>query len=619
MLKSGSRDMENKILFLDLDDTLLDHSKEISPENRKALWDCSGKGIKIGYVTSRADRKLKKLLKDVPCDFMCSLNGAHIQIMEAGKILWEEYNGFSWHEGMEILKRCRDLPQLTLCAYFYPYSIFGEEIFLKDEKLGLVDEYLPSVSPVRFQRIRLYQTEKDSVSSWESENVRLYSEKEDVLMEADCIDKGTAVKSVLDFYGLTSEDAAAFGDGEQDISMFEACGCRVAMRNASDELMGIATEVTDDCEHSGVAKWIRINLCPELPKHIHSSLSEEDGIYLLKDLRGIKQPVSAEEKRRLLQKGVPGQQILAMDPPVNKEKIELFQELTDKNRHRIAKYVGILAETILEKKGELPVLVSLARGGIIYGAACKRYYKKYYQANVPHYVISFVRELGIDENALDYIIKQHGDSRIQFIDGWTGSGYVSNQLKLYVDDYNERHHTRVCSDLAVLADTSHLCQISGTREDIMLPDCCLNATICGLLSGICVDADSVEKKDFHGAIIFHELKEQDFSSYYLDSIMSAFQKQTAKTEHCFQNYGKQMGEKIRELYGIRKVSSVRLGIGETTRAMFRRNVKCILVKDPTDERIDFLAEMAREKQVPLIQADLGDYISTAILVEEENA
>ena len=101
--------------------------------------------------------------------------------------------------------------------------------------------------------------------------------------------------------------------------------------------------------------------------------------------------------------------------------------------------------------------------------------------------------------------------------------------------------------------------------------------------------------------------------------MSAFQKQTAKTEHRFQNYGKQMGEKIRELYGVRKVSSVRLGIGETTRAMFRRNVKCILVKDPTDERIDFLAEMAREKQVPLIQADLGDYISTAILVEEENA
>ena len=44
--------------------------------------------------------------------------------------------------------------------------------------------------------------------------------------------KGAGIQKVLAYYGLTPEDAMAFGDGNNDIEMFQAVGHSVAMGNA---------------------------------------------------------------------------------------------------------------------------------------------------------------------------------------------------------------------------------------------------------------------------------------------------------------------------------------------------------------------------------------------------
>ena len=54
--------------------------------------------------------------------------------------------------------------------------------------------------------------------------------------------KGAGIRKVLAYYGLTPEDAMAFGDGNNDIEMFQAVGHSVAMGNASADLKAIASE-----------------------------------------------------------------------------------------------------------------------------------------------------------------------------------------------------------------------------------------------------------------------------------------------------------------------------------------------------------------------------------------
>ncbi|GFH41607.1 hypothetical protein Hs30E_01580 [Lactococcus hodotermopsidis] len=66
-------------------------------------------------------------------------------------------------------------------------------------------------------------------------------------------DKQTAIEIVLDKLGLTKADAISFGDANNDLAMFRACGYNVAMGNGTDEIKAAASEVTADVEHDGIA------------------------------------------------------------------------------------------------------------------------------------------------------------------------------------------------------------------------------------------------------------------------------------------------------------------------------------------------------------------------------
>ena len=58
--------------------------------------------------------------------------------------------------------------------------------------------------------------------------------------------KGTGIAKVLKYYGFDRSEALAFGDGNNDVEMFQAVGTGVAMENASEKLKAIAT---DHCGH----------------------------------------------------------------------------------------------------------------------------------------------------------------------------------------------------------------------------------------------------------------------------------------------------------------------------------------------------------------------------------
>lgn len=71
--------------------------------------------------------------------------------------------------------------------------------------------------------------------------------------------KGAGIRKVLAYYGLTPEDAMAFGDGNNDIEMFQAVGHSVAMGNASADLKAIASEVCRPCAEDGIYHYCKEN------------------------------------------------------------------------------------------------------------------------------------------------------------------------------------------------------------------------------------------------------------------------------------------------------------------------------------------------------------------------
>ena len=64
--------------------------------------------------------------------------------------------------------------------------------------------------------------------------------------------KGEGVRAVLAALGATPDEAIGFGDGENDISMFEAVGTSVAMGNARPVVQAQASYVTSSVDEDGI-------------------------------------------------------------------------------------------------------------------------------------------------------------------------------------------------------------------------------------------------------------------------------------------------------------------------------------------------------------------------------
>lgn len=64
--------------------------------------------------------------------------------------------------------------------------------------------------------------------------------------------KDTGIRAVLDWAGIAPEEAMAFGDGENDLTMLSCVGTGVAMGNASDAVKAQADYVTGHVDADGV-------------------------------------------------------------------------------------------------------------------------------------------------------------------------------------------------------------------------------------------------------------------------------------------------------------------------------------------------------------------------------
>ena len=189
---------------------------------------------------------------------------------------------------------------------------------------------------------------------------------------------------------------------------------------------------------------------------------------------------------------------------------------------RIAHAVGMVTEQVLKLRDNAPVLVSLARAGTPVGILMKRWAREVHGLDLPHYAVSIVRGLGIDQTALGYLAARHDPDRIMFVDGWTGKGAIARELADAVGLFEQTDGAAFRPDLAVLADPGHCVRIFGTREDYLVPSACLNSTVSGLVSRTVFNKELIRPGDFHGAKFYSDLAGSDVSGQFLDAVTAQF-------------------------------------------------------------------------------------------------
>ena len=83
----------------------------------------------------------------------------------------------------------------------------------------------------------------------------MYFGTEAVLIEP--MKKSVGVKYMADHYGVRYEDVVVFGDGVNDLSLFDSAWMNIAMGNAKDVLKEKADYVTADCDKGGILQAVR--------------------------------------------------------------------------------------------------------------------------------------------------------------------------------------------------------------------------------------------------------------------------------------------------------------------------------------------------------------------------
>lgn len=336
----------------------------------------------------------------------------------------------------------------------------------------------------------------------------------------------------------------------------------------------------------------------------------EEVVLLLKDMTGLVEPVSMEERERRVKNGEYVRSIIIKEYENPVEYTNIVMEALPEYLQNVADMVGSLAEQLYAVKGDKLVLVDIVRAGIPIGILVRRYIDKYYGVKVPHYGVSLVK--GLDKQAMQYVIDKHGKEGIQFIDGWTGRGTVTNEIKNDV----MKNLPGVDPSLAVLSDPINITKYAGSREDLYIPHSPLNAAVTGLVSITVLNPEYKGENDFHAAMYLEDLEKDDISQWYVDEVSKLFRKMEAKPLGINDNQDEGLLDKLCEKYN-RERRLTNPGINEAARAILRRPLEKLIVNDLQDNDVKTILKLAEYKGVKVEEdKELKGY--KAITVADDN-
>jgi hypothetical protein len=350
---------------------------------------------------------------------------------------------------------------------------------------------------------------------------------------------------------------------------------------------------------------------------------QEDVLFLLTDLSDVDLEDTIHNREKLVQSGGHYSESLPIEYQPPKEYVDLFWETLMSLKEKVALGIGIVAEQIWRIKGKETVLVSLARAGTPVGILIKQYIEQRYGVTLPHYSISIIRDRGIDEVALSYIVTNHPAGEIQFVDGWTGKGAISLELTKSCKEFERKYSIPLDDTLAVIADPGHCTSLFGTREDFLIPSACLNSTVSGLISRTVLNKNYIGPDDFHGAKFYRNLISDDISNDYIKILSDEFKTifKTAsegagnllKSEKHADFSGMKTVRNIQAEFEISSTNYIKPGVGETTRVLLRRIPWKILVRDRTSRYVQHILMLAGERGVEIVDYPDIPYLCCGII------
>ena len=264
-----------KMIVLDLDGTLTNSEKKITPRTFEALMAAQKKGCRIVLASGRPTYGIVPLAEQLQLadygGFIMAFNGGKIIECESGKTLFEQklddnlvpliYEQ-TMRAGLQILTYRGNAIVTTDASDEY----VNHEAFINKMPVVQLTDFLNEIEyPVNKCLVvgepKLIADFEPKIASQMQGRISVYTSAPFFL---ECvplnIDKAASLDRLVNQFGITRHEVIACGDGHNDMSMIEYAGLGVAMANAELDVKAVANYVTLSNEEDGVAQVVEMNI-----------------------------------------------------------------------------------------------------------------------------------------------------------------------------------------------------------------------------------------------------------------------------------------------------------------------------------------------------------------------
>ena len=245
-----------KIIFFDIDDTLRNSKTGFVPSTIPTIFkQLREKGILTGIATGRGIFGVVPEIQALNPDFFVTLNGAYIEdkkgnVIYSNKIARDKVEEYiTWTKEVGI-----------------DYGLVGSHATKLSRRTEMISQAIDPIYPDLEVDPDFYQKE-DIYQLWTFEEqgddlvlpdtlastlrmVRWHEHSSDVVPISGS--KAAGVAKVVDQLGLKPENVMVFGDGLNDLELFDYAGISVAMGVSHDKIKEKADYITKTLEEDGI-------------------------------------------------------------------------------------------------------------------------------------------------------------------------------------------------------------------------------------------------------------------------------------------------------------------------------------------------------------------------------
>jgi Cof subfamily protein (haloacid dehalogenase superfamily) len=254
-----------KVLFLDIDGTLVKPDDTIEDSAKEAITQVQAKGLEVFFATGRPLHEIVDLAKELNISSFIGYNGAYA-IYQGKDIFQEPMNSSTVSHFIKIAKEndhevvlytnrknaFTNLNSETVLEFMKTFHLHKNELY--DASINRAVLGMTLINLKKDDEPALYNNEEGIHLS--QVNVEGMRHCYDVIR--DRVNKGYGVQVVLKQLGLNKENSIAFGDGMNDKEMLQNVGEGFAMGNGHPDLFQYAKHRTTDVSDSGIYNGLKM-------------------------------------------------------------------------------------------------------------------------------------------------------------------------------------------------------------------------------------------------------------------------------------------------------------------------------------------------------------------------